>query len=80
MKEYKMKEYSLDEIMQSIIDEDISYDEIAYLNNNQQKVLEYGDIRLAEWAGISEEEWREQKLKTKGDIEYEDERVNYQSY
>ena len=52
----------------------------VYLNNNQQKVLKYGDIRLAEWAGISEEEWREQKLKTKGDIEYEDERVNYQSY
>ena len=35
----------------------ISYDELHFLQCHQQEVLEYGDIRLAEWSGITEEEW-----------------------
>lgn len=43
-------------------EEDISYDEILFLQCHQQEVLEYGDIRLAEWSGITEEEWNNKKL------------------
>ena len=40
----------------------IDYSEIHFLQSNKQAVLEYGDIVLAQWADISEEEWNNQKL------------------
>ena len=43
-------------------EEPMSYGEIAFLQSHQQEVLEYGDIRLAEWSGITEEEWNNQEL------------------
>ena len=43
-------------------EEPISYGEIHFLECHQQEVLEYGDIRLAEWSGITEEEWNNQEL------------------
>ena len=43
-------------------EEDISYDELYFLECHKQEVLEYGDIRLAEWSGITEQEWNNKKL------------------
>ena len=43
-------------------EEDISYDELYFLACHKQEVLEYGDIRLAEWSGITEQEWNNKKL------------------
>lgn len=43
---------------------DLSYDELAFLQSNHEAVLEYGDIRLAETAGISEAEWNRGELLT----------------
>ena len=40
----------------------ISYGELHFLQFHKQEVLDYGDIRLAEWAGITEEEWNNNKL------------------
>lgn len=36
---------------------DVSYSELAFLEEHKQEVLDLGDIRLAERAGISEAEW-----------------------
>lgn len=45
-------------IKKSIADGNVSYDEIAYLNNHQNAVLQDGDIELAQWAGISEDTYQ----------------------
>ena len=38
-------------------EENISYSEIFFLQDHQDEVLQYGDVRLAEWAGIPESVW-----------------------
>lgn len=48
-------------IKKSIEDENVSYGEIAYLYSHQEDVKQYGDIVLAEWAGITEDEWNERE-------------------
>lgn len=53
-----MGDYTLESIKKSIENENISYDEIFWLQSHRKEVLESNDIILAEWAGISEEEWR----------------------
>lgn len=55
---------TLDSIKESIENECISYGEIHYLQTHQQEVLEYGDIVMAQWADISEEEWNNGELYT----------------
>ena len=52
----------LTEIKKSIENENISYAEISYLQCHIQEVLDTGDIRLCEWAGITEEEYNNGKL------------------
>lgn len=47
----------IDEIKKAIENENVSYEEIYWLGYHQKEVLEYGDPILAQWAGISEEEW-----------------------
>ena len=55
---------TLDSIKESIENECISWGEIFYLQSHQQDVLEYGDINMAQWADISEEEWNNGELYT----------------
>ena len=42
--------------------ESISYGEIAELQDYRKEILELGDIELAQWSGLTEEEWNNQKL------------------
>ena len=49
----------LAEIKQSILDENISYEELLYLQNHLDEVYASNDILLAEWAGISEKDWNQ---------------------
>jgi hypothetical protein len=44
-----------------IDNESISYGEIAELQGYHKEIYELGDVVLAEWAGISEDEWHNQK-------------------
>ena len=48
---------TLKSIREAIDDEGVSYGEIHYLQTHQQDVMDYGDIMLAQWAGISEVQW-----------------------
>ena len=50
------------EIGQKIDRGECSYGELAYLQDHKQAVLNYGDIRLCEQAGITEEEYNNGKL------------------
>ena len=43
-------------------EKDVSYSELAFLQDHKQEVLELEDIRLAERAGISEAEWNRGEL------------------
>lgn len=45
------------EIKKNIQKENVSWGEIAYLQAHRDEILELGDIELAQWAGITEEEW-----------------------
>lgn len=47
----------LKSIKKSIKNQNISYGEIFYLENHHAEIMELGDIELAQWGGISEEEW-----------------------
>lgn len=49
----------LQAIRHAIDDEHVSYGEIAYLQDHHKEIKELGDITLAQWAGIPEEEWQE---------------------
>lgn len=49
----------LAEIKQSILDENISYEELVYLQNHLDEVYDSDDILLAQWAGISEKDWNQ---------------------
>ena len=48
---------TLKSIREAIDNEGVSYGEIHYLQTHQQNVMDYGDIVLAQWAGISEVQW-----------------------
>ena len=52
----------LNNIREEIEKESISYGEIAYLQDHKQEVLDTGDIRLCEWAEISEDEYNAGEL------------------
>jgi len=52
----------LKRISKEIEKEEISYSEIFFLQEHKAEVLQMGDVRLAEWAGITEEEWNKQEL------------------
>ena len=52
----------LNSIREEIEKEQVSYGEIAYLQDHKQEILELGDIVLCQWAGISEDEYMEGKL------------------
>ena len=54
----------LEFIKKDIEAECISQGEIAYLEEHQQDILELEDIELAQWAGITEEEWNRGYLLT----------------
>lgn len=45
-------------IKNSIKEENASWGELAYLGSHQEEILELGDIELAEWSGIPEEEYQ----------------------
>lgn len=47
-------------IKESIQNQNISYSEIAYLQDHKAEIKAIDDIELAQWAGISEEEYNEQ--------------------
>ena len=47
-------------IKESIQNQNISYGEIAYLLDHKAEIKAIGDIELAQWAGMSEEEYNEQ--------------------
>ena len=47
----------LNSIREEIEKEQVSYGEIAYLQDHKQEVLETGDVLLCQWAGISEDEY-----------------------
>ena len=49
----------LKSIKKSIKNQNISYDEIFYLENHHAEIIELDDIELGQWGGISEEEWQE---------------------
>lgn len=55
----------IEAIKESIKNECVSYGEIAYLQAHQKDVLKTGDIELAEWAGIPEEEYNNYKQEDK---------------
>lgn len=44
-------------IKTSIRNQNISYSEIAYLQSHKKEIIAMDDIELAQWAGISEDEW-----------------------
>ena len=52
----------LNSIREEIEKEQVSYGELAYLEDHKQEILDMEDIVLAQWAGISEDEWEAGKL------------------
>ena len=48
----------LDNIKNSIKEENVSWGELTYLESHKEEILELGDIELAEWSGIPEEEYQ----------------------
>lgn len=38
-------------------EKDLSYGELAFLQDHKKEIFDLDDIVLAEWAGIPEEEW-----------------------
>ena len=53
----------LDSIHESIANENVSYDEIVWLQSHQEEVKVFGDELLAEWAGIPEDEFWDAQIK-----------------
>lgn len=53
---------TLNSIKEEIEKEQVSYNEIFYLESHKQEVLETGDSVLCQWAGISEAEYTAGKL------------------
>ena len=57
MKRQTVKEI-LTKIRAAIDAEHVSTGEIAYLQDHHREIYKSGDIILAEWSGITEENWR----------------------
>lgn len=47
----------LNRIKREILAERVSYGELAFIQDHRQEILEIGDILLAQWAGIDENEF-----------------------
>ena len=47
-------------------EQELSYSELAFLSEHKKEIIEFGDIWLAEWAGVTEREFNEKKLCEKG--------------
>jgi hypothetical protein len=62
------------EIKKSIIKECVSYEELSYLQDHKQQVLNTGDAELCQWAGITEEEYNAGKLNP--DLSYEEDFIS----
>lgn len=43
-------------------EEDLSYSELLFLQDHQKEIMEMQDIILAEWSGITEEQWNKGEL------------------
>ena len=54
----KVIKEKLDKIREAIEAENVSTSELSWLADNWQAVVEFGDVRLAEWAGIPEAQFR----------------------
>ena len=52
----------LAQIRKSILAEEVDTDEIIWLQDHKQEVLETNDTILCQWAGITEEEYNNGKL------------------
>lgn len=48
---------NLNSIRKSIQNENVSYGEIAWLQDHQNEVIKSGDVELAQWAGIEEDDF-----------------------
>ena len=48
---------NLNSIRKNIQEGRVSMDEIIYLQDHKNDIKRNGDIELAQWAGISEDEW-----------------------
>ena len=48
---------NLNSIRKSIQKENVSYGEIAWLQDHQNEVIKSGDVELAQWAGIEEDDF-----------------------
>lgn len=53
----------LKDIKKAIINKNVSWGELVLLQDYKDEILESGDMLLAEWAGISEEEFQEYRSK-----------------
>ena len=53
----------LDSIQESIANENVSYDEIVWFQSHRDEVKVFGNELLAEWAGISEDEFWDAQIK-----------------
>ena len=52
----------LTQICKSILAEEVDTDDIIWLQDHKQEVLETNDTILCQWAGITEEEYNNGKL------------------
>ena len=52
----------LAQIRKSILAEEVDTDDIIWLQDHKQEVLETNDTTLCQWAGITEEEYNNGKL------------------
>ena len=55
-------------IKEAIENEGVSYGEIHYLQTHKQDVLDFGDITLAQYADITEEQWNNNSLYDKQQV------------
>ena len=53
----------LKDIKKAIINKNVSWGELVLLQDYKDEILESGDMLLAEWAGIPEEEFQEYRSK-----------------
>ena len=50
---------NLDSIKKNIEKERVSWGELNYLSDHKKDILKRGDIELAQWAGIEEDEFNQ---------------------
>lgn len=49
-------------IKKEIEKEQVNYSELFFLESHKAEIMEMDDILLAQWAGITEEEWNNKEL------------------